>query len=205
MHTVEASRPPSGMGRPALLDVGRGRRWLPWSLSLLRLLLGPLYVLALEVSATLPLSIAVLAVLSDFVDGRIARRLGVASRAGAVLDVLGDGVFVVVTLAALASLRIVTWFLPVAVVLALTGLTISSLRSGAAADPAPPVPPRARGPADRAGHAAGIVNYGAVLAASAAVAGLIPGAWILPASVAVAVLNVSPLALRLAHGRRSVR
>jgi phosphatidylglycerophosphate synthase len=188
-----------------MLDGGRGGRWLPWSLSLLRLLLGPLYVLALEVSATLPLAIAVLAAVSDFVDGRVARRLGVASRAGAVLDVLGDGVFVVAALTALAALRVVTWLLPVAVVLALTGLAVASLRAGAAADPAPPAPPRTRGPADRAGHAAGIVNYGAVLAGSAAVAGMIDGAWILPASVAVAVLNLAPLAMRLAHGRRPAR
>jgi phosphatidylglycerophosphate synthase len=135
----------------------------------------------------------------------VARRLGVASRAGAVLDVLGDGVFVVAALTALAALRVVTWLLPVAVVLALTGLAVASLRAGAAADPAPPAPPRTRGPADRAGHAAGIVNYGAVLAGSAAVAGVIDGAWILPASVAVAVLNLSPLAMRLAHGRRPAR
>jgi phosphatidylglycerophosphate synthase len=186
-----------------MLDGGRGGRWLPWSLSLLRLLLGPLYVLAMETSAVLPLAIAVLAAASDFVDGRLARRLGSASRAGAVLDVVGDGVFVVLALAGLASVRVVTWLLPAAVVLALGGLAVASLRARGAADASPP--PRTRGRADRAGHAAGIVNYGAVLAGSAALAGWIGGAWILPASVAVAVLNLSPLALRLAHGTRRPR
>ena len=185
-----------------MLDGGRGRRWLPWSLSLLRLLLGPLYVLAMETSAVLPLAIAVLAAASDFVDGRLARRLGSASRAGAVLDVLGDGVFVVLALAGLASVRVVTWLLPAAVVLALGGLAVASLRARGSADASPPPPPRTRGRADRAGHAAGIVNYGAVLAGSAALAGWIGGAWILPASVAVAVLNLSPLALRLAGGTK---
>jgi phosphatidylglycerophosphate synthase len=183
-----------------MLDDGRGRRWLPWSLSLLRLVLGPFYVLALEMSAVLPLAVAVVAAASDFVDGRLARRLGATSRAGAVLDVLADGVFVVIALASLASLGVVTRALPVAVVLALVGLALASLR--AARTPDAGSPPRARGPADRAGHAAGIVNYGAVLAGSAAVAGWIDGGWIVPASVAVAVLNVSPLALRLAHGAR---
>src|SRR3569832_123382 len=124
-HTNEASRPRSSASLPPLLDGGRGRRWLPWSLSLLRLLLGPLYVLALEMSATLPLAIAVLAAVSDFVDGRLARRFGVAARAGAVLDVLGDGVFVVTALAALAALRVVTWMLPLAVLLALAGLAVA--------------------------------------------------------------------------------
>ncbi len=183
-----------------MLDDGRGRRWLPWSLSVLRLVLGPFYVLALEMSAVLPLAVAVVAAASDFVDGRLARRLGATSRAGAVLDVLADGVFVVIALTSLASLGVVTRVLPLAVVLALAGLAVASLRAARAPD-AGPAAPRARGPADRAGHAAGIVNYGAVLAGSAAVAGLIDGGWILPASVAVAVLNVSPLVLRLAHRR----
>lgn len=184
-----------------MLDAGRGRRWLPWSLSLLRLVLGPFYVLALEMSAGLPLAVAVAAAASDFVDGRLARRLGATSRAGAVLDVLADGVFVVIALASLASLGVVTRALPVAVVLALGGLAVASLRATSAPDEGSSPRPRARGPADRAGHAAGIVNYGAVLAGSAAVAGWIDGGWILPASVAVAVLNVSPLALRLAQRR----
>lgn len=203
MHTAEAAGAPLDGTRGRMLDGGPGRRWLPWSLSLLRLALGPLYVLAMETSATLPLAIAVLAAASDFVDGRLARRLGSASRAGAVLDVLGDGVFVVLALCALASVRIVTWLLPLAVVLALGGLAVASLRAVRSVDGPPPPPPRTRGKADRAGHAAGIVNYGAVLAGSAALAGWIPGAWILPASVAVAVLNVSPLALRLANAKRS--
>ena len=204
MHTAEAAGAPPDGTRGRMLDGGPVRRWLPWSLSLLRLALAPLYVLAMEMSATLPIAIAVLAAASDFVDGRLARRLGSASRAGAVLDVLGDGVFVVAALAGLASVRIVTWLLPVAVVLALTGLAVASLRAAGSAD-GPPPPPRTRGPADRAGHAAGIVNYGAVLAGSAALAGWIPGAWILPASVTVAVLNLSPLVLRFASGTRPSR
>ena len=200
MHTAEAPGRPAGRTSPSLLDGDRRRRWLPWSLSLLRLVLGPFYVLALEMGAALPFVVAVVAAVSDFVDGRLARRLGAASRAGAVLDVVGDGVFVVASLGALASLGIVTWLLPIAVVLALAGLAVASLQARRPAD-AVPAGTRPRGPADRAGHAAGIVNYGAVLAGSAAVAGWIDGGWILPASVAVAVLNVSPLALRLAHRR----
>lgn len=202
MHIAEASGAPAGGASGPMLDGSRGRRWLPWSLSLLRLVLGPLYVLAMEVSATLPLAIAVLAAASDFVDGRLARRLGSASRAGAVIDVVGDGVFVVSALAGLASVRVVTWLLPAAVVLALGGLAVASLRARAVSVPPQPPPVRRRGAADRAGHAAGIVNYGAVLAGSAAGAGWIDGAWILPASVAVAVLNLSPLALRLAGGTK---
>ncbi|MBY0274255.1 CDP-alcohol phosphatidyltransferase family protein [Candidatus Binatia bacterium] len=193
MHIVEAFGPRSQGESGHVLDGSRRRRWLPWSLSLLRLALAPSYVIAFEVSAWLPLVLALAAAASDFVDGRLARRLGAASGTGAVLDVVGDGVFVVIALSALASLRIVTWLLPIAVVLALGGLALASLRGRAGSLE----PPRRRGPADRAGHAAGIVNYGAVLAGSAAVAGVIDGAWILPASVAVAALNLAPLVLRV--------
>jgi phosphatidylglycerophosphate synthase len=184
-----------------MLDA-RTVRWrrLPWLISGLRLLLAPLYVLALEMSATLPLALAVIASLSDFVDGRLARRLGVTSPSGAVLDVVADGTFVMIALAALASAGIVSWLLPLAVLLALAGLALSATRARRApATTSQPVA-RSRGPADRAGHAAGIVNYGTVLVGSGAVAGWIPAGWIAPASVAVAVLNLSPLVLRLAHG-----
>lgn len=187
-----------------MLDGDRRRwRWLPWTLTAIRLVLAPAYVLALEMSATLPLVLAVIASATDFVDGRLARRLGVASPAGAVLDVVADGVFVVTALAALASIAVVSWLLPAAVVLALAGLALVVLRARRDQDAAgAPVAPRRRGPADRAGHAAGIVNYGAVLVGSAAVAGLVPAGWIVPASVAVALLNLSPLVLRFAQGTR---
>jgi len=184
-----------------MLDGGAGRmaRPLPSILSLLRIVLGPAFALSLEMSATLPLVIALLAAASDFVDGRLARRLGASSPAGAVLDVVGDGVFVLAALAALASVAVVSWLLPAAVALALTGLAIAWRRrarsSPGGTAPAP------RGPADRAGHAAGIANYAVVIAAGVVLAGWSPGGWLLPASVAVALLNLSPLALRLAHGR----
>ena len=185
-----------------MLDAWRSRiaRRVPWSLSVLRIVLGPAYVLSLEMSASLPLALAVLAAASDFVDGRLARRLGVASRAGAVLDVVGDGVFVLAALAALAAAARLSWLLPIAVTLALTGLALATWRRRGAAPSAGAARP-ARGPADRAGHAAGIANYAVVIAASVAVAGWVEGSWLPPVSVAVAVLNLAPLALRMAHGR----
>jgi len=179
-------------------------RRVPWALSVLRIALGPAYVLALEMSAVLPLEIAVVAAASDFVDGRIARRVRSASRTGAVLDVVGDGVFVLAALAALAAGSVVSWLLPFAVLLGLSGLALATWRgrrSPGTADGGDAVP-RVRGPADRAGHAAGIVNYALVIAASVAVAGWVDGAWLMPASVAVAVLNLSPLALRASRGSR---
>jgi cardiolipin synthase len=148
--------------------------------------------------AALPLAVAALAAVSDFVDGRLARRLHSTSRAGAVLDVLGDGVFVLCALFALATAGIVSRLLPVAVLLALTGLAIAMVR-GTAVSPAEDGTVPARGPADRAGHLAGIVNYAVVLVASGALAGVVRASWLVPASVAVACLNLAPLVLRVAR------
>ena len=180
---------------------GRAARCLPWLLSVLRIALGPFYVLALEMSATLPLTIAVLAAASDFVDGRLARRLGSASRAGAVLDVVGDGVFVLAALAALASQGVLSRLLPIAVLLALSGLALNAWRARRASADVVAAVPRVRGPADRAGHAAGIVNYAVVIAGSVAVAGWVSAGWLMPVSVAVAILNLSPLLLRASRRR----
>jgi hypothetical protein len=95
---------------------------------------------------------------------------------------------VLCALGGLAARGFVSWLLPLSVALALGGLALARLRRGP--------PAAARGPADRAGHLAGIVNYGAVIAASVAVAGWIAGGWLVPASVAVACLNAAPLLLR---------
>lgn len=177
----------------------RMARAVPSILSVLRILLGPAYALSLEMSASLPLALALLAAASDFVDGRIARRLGVSSPSGAVLDVVGDGVFVLAALLSLASVAVVSWLLPVAVALALAGLALAW--RGRAVRPARGLAPVRRGPADRAGHAAGIANYAVVIAASVVLAGWAPGGWLLPASVAVAALNLAPLVFRVVHGR----
>jgi phosphatidylglycerophosphate synthase len=174
----------------------------PRLLSALRLVLAPLYVLALEASATLPLAIALIAAVSDFVDGRLARRLGTASRAGAVLDVVADGVFVLTALSALAAAAVVSWLLPLAVALALSAFGLAAARGHGALAPGdgdPTHATHARGPADRAGHAAGVVNYAVVIAGSVALAGWVTADWLTPVSVAVAIFNLSPLLLRAAR------
>lgn len=171
---------------------------LPMLLSAGRIVLGPLYVLALGASAELPLIVATLAAASDFVDGRLARRLGSASRRGAVLDVVGDGVFVVCALSALAAQGVVSRLLPAAVVLALGALAVAALRATRTSPPTD-APPR-RGPADRAGHFAGIANYALVLVASGALAASLRAGFLMPVSVAVACLNLAPVLLRLTRG-----
>jgi phosphatidylglycerophosphate synthase len=190
-----------------MLDAGGARpaRRAPLLLSALRIVLAPLYAPALGRGGAWPFLLASVAAATDFVDGRLARRLDATSRAGAVLDVVADGVFVLAALSALARAQVVSWLLPLAVALALAGYAVAAVRGGAVPQPSPAATAPRRGPADRAGHSAGVVNYALVLAASGAWAGWIPRDWLQPASVAVAVLNLSPLVLRATRSAAAPR
>lgn len=201
---------------------------LPFLLTASRFLLGPAYVVSIAwlasrtglgspsswarlleagagttpslVAAATPLIIATLASLSDFVDGRLARRLGTASPTGAALDVAADALFLLLALSALAAAGLVSWLLPVAAVAALSALALRWRRRPPRGDAAP------RAFADRIGHWAGIVNYGAVLVASGVPLGWIAPEWLPGASRLVALLNLAPIALHaLGRRRRSGR
>lgn len=167
---------------------------LPDVLTGSRLLLGPVFVVVYPASPVGGFVIACAAAGTDFLDGRLARRLGSGSSRGAALDVVGDAVFVLCGLAALAWSGVISLALPVAAAVSLLALA----RAWSGESGAPVV--AERGPADILGHAAGILNYGAVLVGSGFVAfGIaIPlGA----ASVLVALVNVAPIIVR-ARGAR---
>lgn len=162
---------------------------LPHALSLVRIPLGPLFVLALDDAPIVPLGIALVACVTDFLDGRFARALGASSAAGAVFDVAADATFLLSALAGLAWTGRISVVSPIATALALGALARSWSRSRPAAS-------RIRGTADRVGHAAGVLNFALVVVAS--VAPLLGAAeeWLVPASVAVAAVNFAPIALR---------
>ena len=68
-------------------------RLLPLSLTGLRLLLGPAFLMvSFERPAVLAVIVGI-AILTDWLDGLLARRLGVVSRAGKLLDPLADALF----------------------------------------------------------------------------------------------------------------
>ena len=95
------------------------RARLPDLLTGVRLVLGPLFVGLLPGSPLPAFLVAIVASVSDFVDGKLARRLGVGSTRGAILDVVCDGVFVLCGLVALASAGTLSWALPVAALVSL--------------------------------------------------------------------------------------
>jgi phosphatidylglycerophosphate synthase len=180
-------------------------RWLPDALSGVRILCGPAFVAAFasggselaaasSARAATPLAITVVACLTDFVDGRLARWLGGGSSYGAALDVGADAAFLLCALVALARGGLVSAALPIAAALSLLALFGSRAgRSG-------PAPRHRLGTADLVGHGAGIANFAVVVAASAAHAGLAPSGWLVPVSLVVAAGNIAPILLRRLEG-----
>ena len=162
--------------------------FLPDFLTLSRIALGPAFVVLLVGSPGAATVVAGVAALSDFVDGKIARRLGQASSRGAILDVSSDAVFVLSSLAALAWQGVVSPLLPLAAGISLGALARAWGRRGPGGGP--------RALPDRIGHAAGVLNYGAAFFGAGVLALDRPFSLVI-ASQVVAVLNVLPLLLRL--------
>jgi phosphatidylglycerophosphate synthase len=97
------------------------------ALTAFRLVLGPLLVLALLERAAWPAFAAFwLAVGSDLLDGRVARRYGEVSALGGFLDHVTDAAFVSLGLAALALRGEAPALLPAAVALAFLQYTLDS-------------------------------------------------------------------------------
>jgi phosphatidylglycerophosphate synthase len=97
------------------------------ALTALRLVFGPLLVLALIERAVWPaFALFWLAVGSDLLDGRVARRYGEASALGGFLDHVTDAAFVSLGLAALALRGEAPALLPAAVALAFLQYTLDS-------------------------------------------------------------------------------
>ena len=91
-----------------------------------------------------------LVAVSDFVDGRIARRLGAASRGGRVLDHAADIAFILAALGLYVRLSVVPWWVPGSIAVAFATYVIDSLRRSGAR-------PSLIG--SRIGHVGGVCNY----------------------------------------------
>ncbi len=162
-------------------------------LSGLRLLLAAAMPWLLRRGGEAPALIWIVAAVSDYVDGPIARRSGVTSLRGAVLDNVADIAFVLVGLWTATVLGLVSWLVPASIALSAGSYAAASLRRGAAGSQL------AR---SRLGHWAGVLNYACLGLVTAAVAW--PStAWspvLAAASAVTAATNVAAVALRLAAG-----
>ena len=143
---------------------------LPNGLSAIRFALAALWAcLALnEHQGRLEFAIlAIAAAGSDFIDGRIARRLGVAIGSGRWLDGIADVTFVLVALVCEATQRAIPYYIPILIALSFSQYAIDSAL----------IAERASGPIkSRLGHWGGIINYALAITLAIAPAPAIPGA-----------------------------
>src|SRR6478672_12722551 len=85
---------------------------LPNILSMLRLVGVPLFLwLVLTHHDGWALTVLALSGVSDYLDGKIARRYGLVSRIGQLLDPLADRLYIATTLFGLAWREIIPWWL----------------------------------------------------------------------------------------------
>ena len=140
----------------------------------------------------LPLALAGVAATTDFVDGRLARRAGQATRHGAALDNAADIAFVLAGTGAGAALGLVPWTAPAAIALAFGAYAVSSLGRSV----------RAGGwrlARSRIGRTAGVCNYGLVVLIAASLARPHPlwGGALVLASRGVVAINVAAVLARV--------
>lgn len=100
----------------------------------------------------LPALIFFVAVASDLGDGPLARRLGIASDRGRILDHVADITFITSALAVYWKLGIAPWWVPAAIAASFLVYVVDSWRLGVATAPRRLV-------GSRLGHVAGILNY----------------------------------------------
>jgi phosphatidylglycerophosphate synthase len=103
--------------------------WLTWAngVTAVRALIAIPCALLVVDERWVPAAIVLtLALLTDLLDGPLARRLGQASSLGGLLDHATDAGFVVILLCALALLGYVPWLLPLLVLAAFTQYMVDS-------------------------------------------------------------------------------
>ena len=173
--------------------------WIPSAMSALRFALAMLWIeLASSAHAgrLAYLAIALVAAASDFIDGRIARRLRVASESGRWLDALADVTFVLCALTAESYAGAIPIYIPILIAISFSQYALDSIlipkRTPAPIKNAPaPIgiaaePTKgAAGPIkSRLGHWGGIINYALVIALATAPP---------PATIGVIIHFASPL------------
>jgi phosphatidylglycerophosphate synthase len=117
----------------------------------IRIVAAPCFAVSLlEERFALATALIVLAALTDFADGRVARRLGTASEAGRWLDHFADIGFLLSGFGALAALGRVPLYVPMAIAAAFAFYVVDSVRRSA----------RGSLIGSRLGHLSGVLNYG---------------------------------------------
>lgn len=131
--------------------------------------------------------VALVAAGSDFIDGRIARRLGVESGSGRWLDAIADVTFVMAALLSEAAAGAIPFYIPILIALSFSQYAIDSVVLGGRA---------ARPVRSRLGHWGGIINYAIVIALAIAPPPALPGAMVRGLAPIVALFYVAAISER---------
>jgi phosphatidylglycerophosphate synthase len=131
--------------------------------------------------------VAIAAAGSDFIDGRVARRLGVASGSGRWLDGIADVTFVLAALGCEAAAGSIPFYIPILIALSFGQYAIDSAFIGM----------RNAGPMkSRLGHWGGIINYALAITLAIAPPPEIPGAIVRGVAPVIALFYVAAISER---------
>ena len=163
---------------------------IPNELSALRFVLAAVWINLAVYGHEGRLAFAIVAIAaagSDFIDGRIARRLGVAIGSGRWLDGLADVTFVLAALFCAAAAGAIPFYIPILIALSFSQYAIDSIVIGA----------RASGPIrSRLGHWGGIINYALVITLAIAPPPAFPGAMVHDLAPLIALFYVATISER---------
>jgi phosphatidylglycerophosphate synthase len=132
-------------------------------------------------------AIAILAAGSDFIDGRIARRLGSTSGSGRWLDGIADVTFVLAALFSEAVRGAIPFYIPILIVLSFRQYLIDSVAIGEGT--AGPIK-------SRLGHWGGIINYAFVITLAIAPPPATPGVLVRDLAPLIAMFYVAAISER---------
>jgi phosphatidylglycerophosphate synthase len=131
--------------------------------------------------------VAIVAAGSDFIDGRVARRLGVASGSGRWLDGIADVTFVLAALLCEAVAGAIPFYIPILIAVSFSQYAIDSVLIGQPAT----------GPIkSRLGHWGGIINYALVITLAIAPPPAFPGAIVRALAPLIAMFYVAAISER---------
>jgi len=132
-------------------------------------------------------AVALVAAGSDFIDGRIARRLGVASGSGRWLDGIADVTFVLAAIFCEAAAGAIPFYIPILIALSFSQYAIDSIV----------LAERTAGPVkSRLGHWGGIINYALVITLAIAPPPAIPGVFVRDLAPLIAMFYVAAITER---------
>src|ERR1700722_16821809 len=131
--------------------------------------------------------VAIVAAGSDFIDGRVARRLDVASGSGRWLDGIADVTFVLAALLSEAAAGAIPFYIPILIAASFSQYAIDSVLIGQPAT----------GPIkSRLGHWGGIINYVLVITLAIAPPPAFPGAIVRALAPVIAIFYAAAISER---------